>query len=158
MPTRRLLQAYIRKQREAIRLRLIVVQLLVRCIPYGVMGNLRSSLYRALGFQIEPKVYILGSLDVRGTGNILRNLAIGHGSVINTPCLLELSAPVRIGQRVGIGHNVLITTGSHESDCEYQRAGAFTSREVSIGDGAWLGAGVVVLGGVAIVLGAVAAA
>src|SRR5437868_8570079 len=95
---------YARLQREVLHVRLGLAEMLIRRIPYATLNDLRSQIYRWIGFRgISGKVYIAGKLDLRGDGDIYTKLYIGERTTINTPCQIELSAPVRIGRRVGIG-------------------------------------------------------
>jgi maltose O-acetyltransferase len=133
--------------------------MLVGLIPYGLAGNLRSILYWSTGFKgIGRRVYILGTLDLRGRGDIYPRLKIGADSVLNAPLSIDLSASVHIGTRVGIGHYTSILTGTHELGQKSQRCGRFIANPVTIGDGVWIGSGVIVLPGVEIGDGASIAA
>jgi acetyltransferase-like isoleucine patch superfamily enzyme len=78
--------------------------------------------------------------------------------VLNTPLHLNASAPITIGNRVGIGHHVVIITDSHRLGDASQRLGERLGRPVSIEDGVWIAARVTVLPGVTIGRGSVVAA
>jgi acetyltransferase-like isoleucine patch superfamily enzyme len=148
-----------RKQRVALHFRLILAQAVIRCLPWGAGGNVRSALYRWAGFRsIGSKVYILGALELRGLGDIYPRLTVGDLCRINAPCFIELDAPVRIGRRVSIGHHTVITTGDHLLGPAAQRCGKPAPRPVAIGDGAWIGAGALLLPGVVVGPGAMVAA
>jgi acetyltransferase-like isoleucine patch superfamily enzyme len=150
---------YANAQRAAFRPRLTLAHGAIRCIPYGLVGNVRSALYRRFGFRgIAGKVHLLGPLDLRGKGDIYSKLHIGEHTLINTPCFIELSAPVHIGERVGIGHHAVIVTSTHELGPPGQRCGMQEAEPVTVGDGAWIGARVTILPGVTIGPGAMVAA
>jgi len=149
------LRRYLRMQRLVLHLRLGPAQVLQHCIPYSLFGNVRSAIYRACGFRhIARKVYIAGPLDLRGDGDIYSRLHIGAHTFINTPCFIDLNAPVHIGERVGIGHHVVIITSNHKIGPPHHRMGAVTPAPVTIGDGAWIAAGAMILPGVTIGPGA----
>ncbi|MEJ1921980.1 acyltransferase [Microbacterium sp. KHB019] len=87
-----------------------------------------------------------------------RRIEIGRGSSLNRCVFLDGSDRVVIGRNVSIGMNALVVTGSHEEGGPDNRAGgAFTTAPVRIEDGAWIGAGSVILPGVTIGRGAIVA-
>jgi maltose O-acetyltransferase len=136
--------------------RLLVAQAVVRCIPYGSFGNVRSLIYRWAGFKgIAGKVYILGELDLRGRGDIYVRLTIGEHTRMNTPCFLNLDVPIRIGRHVTFGNHVAFITGTHDIGPAERRAGADKAAPITIGDGAWIGACSTIVPGVTIGPGAV---
>ena len=146
---------YIGLQREALHLRLGIAELLLSLMPYSTLNDLRSHIYRLAGFRgIGRRVYIAGKLDLRGDGDIYSRLYIGEHTTINTPCQIELNAEVRVGKRVGIGHNTVIITSNHELGSSTKRMSRITTEPVTIGDGAWVGARVTILPGVTIGPGA----
>lgn len=151
----RRIRRYLTTQYQTAHCRLIVAQLLVACIPYGMFGNVRVMIYRWAGFaDIGQRVYFHGALTWRGGGNIYQHLHIGDHTRINSPCFIDLSAPVHIGERVGIGHHVVIITSNHELGPSYERRGPLKPKPVIIGDGVWIGARVTILPGVTIGPGA----
>lgn len=147
---------YAAKQAESIHLMLALAQIAVRLIPYGAFGNVRSAIYRWIGFKkISRKVYIAGMLDLRGDGDIYSRLHIGEHTYINTPCFIEVNAEVHIGRGVGIGHHTVLITSNHEIDPSTTRMGSLRQEPLLIGDGAWLGACVTLMPGVTIGAGSV---
>lgn len=82
-------------------------------------------------------------------------LEVGDHCWIGQGALIENLADVRIGSQVCISQQVYICTGSH--DCR-RRTFDLVTRPVTIGNGAWLAARALVLGGVAIGPNAVVAA
>lgn len=141
---------YTRDQRDALHFRLVLVQLLVRCIPYDNLNGLRTALYRWAFPYISKQVYITGTLDLRGNGDIYPRLTIGAGTTINTPCYIELSAPVNIGKGVALGNHIVIITSTHEIGPAHRRAHTLKREPVQIGDGAWVGASATIASGVTI--------
>ncbi len=109
-----------------------------------------------VGFHgIHGKVVFHGPIELRGQGPFHQRLHIGAYSFLNSPCFIDLNAPVYIGKRVTIGHHTVIITSNHELGPPYMRAGALIPRSVTIGDGAWIAARVTILPGVTIGPGAV---
>jgi acetyltransferase-like isoleucine patch superfamily enzyme len=70
----------------------------------------------------------------------------------------DVGAPIRIGDRVRIGHDVSLLTVDHQVGPDYMRSGKTKCGPIEIGDGAWLASRVVVLPGVRIGAGAIVAA
>lgn len=117
-----------------------------------VPDRARWLLLRASGFDVQRSV-----IDARGfIGS--RTITIGRGSSINHGVFLDGSAPVRIGESVSIGMNVLVLTGSHELGGPEKRAGELNKAPVTIEDGAWVGANTIILPGVTVGRGAVVGA
>lgn len=87
-----------------------------------------------------------------------RNLSIGAGTYINWGAFIDTSGGVVIGSKCDIGMNVTIVTRTHDIGPADRRAGTPVLGPVSIGDGTWVGANVVVLPGVSIGSGCVIAA
>jgi acetyltransferase-like isoleucine patch superfamily enzyme len=110
-------------------------------LPFG----LKVLLLNRLGHALEPDARIAASVIITG-----RHLRMGAGSYVNQGCLLDATAPLDIGRRVHIGHRSMVLTTTHDAGTPEQRAGATRALPISIGDGAWLGAGVIVLPGAVI--------
>lgn len=140
---------------EEVHLKLVLAQALIRYLPDDTLSPLRAALYRWAGFkQIAGKVTLAGLLSIRGAGDIYSRLSIGEHTFINSPCFLELNAPVRIGKRVGIGNHLIIVTSTHKLGPASQRMSTLIRKPVTIGDGAFIGARVIILPGVTIGPGA----
>jgi maltose O-acetyltransferase len=110
---------------------------------------------RAAGFQIGEGSTVNGPLRLTGRNKHLDLFSIGVDCLIEGPLHLDLGAPVRIGDRVHIGPNVVLLTVSHEIGPADERCGGHKCLPITIGDGAWIGARVTILPGVTIGAGAV---
>jgi maltose O-acetyltransferase len=75
---------------------------------------------------------------------------IGARSFLNYGVIVLDVAEVRIGDDVQIATGVQLLTATHPLEAAVRRAGWEYSEPISIGDGAWLGAGVIVCPGVTI--------
>lgn len=133
----------------------MAAQWLIGLLPFNILPRLRTLMYRRVGFRgIHPRTYLLGTLDVRGYGDLYSRLRIGEGSSVNHSCHFDLNGEVSIGKNVGIGNNVLISTSTHEMGSPSQRCGKLVFKPVTIGDGAWIGSRVTIFPGVTIGPGA----
>ncbi|BDI28729.1 hypothetical protein CCAX7_007800 [Capsulimonas corticalis] len=101
---------------------------------------------------------LTGAFALGGARFMKKNLTIGANCWFNAHVYLDLNAPILIGNGVGIGHHVTIVTSSHEIGSPAMRAGLLVPRPVTIENGAWIGAGAMILPGVTIGAGAVVAA
>ena len=86
------------------------------------------------------------------------NIAIGDGSFLNFHCYLDNGARIEIGRNCHLGPGTTILTSDHEPGGAGSRAGTVVERPVTVGDGCWLGARVVVCPGVSVGDGCVVAA
>jgi acetyltransferase-like isoleucine patch superfamily enzyme len=89
-----------------------------------------------------------------GHGDVGHRLKVGRACGFNVGCVFELEAPITIGDRVSVGHQVRFLTGETRTG----RLEPAAARPITIGDGAWLGARCTVLAGVSIGAGAVVGA
>lgn len=85
-------------------------------------------------------------------------VTIGRNTFVNRGVLFNTAAPIVLGSNVDVGMNVVFITGSHAIGTSVRRAGEHEARPIEVGDGAWIGAGVVLLPGVTIGRGAIVAA
>jgi acetyltransferase-like isoleucine patch superfamily enzyme len=88
-------------------------------------------------------------------------LVVGDGVNISGNCVLSAVASVRLGRDVLLARNVYISDHSHAYEDvtrPVRKQGLANVLPVTIGDGAWLGQGVVVCPGVSIGRGAVVGA
>jgi maltose O-acetyltransferase len=77
-------------------------------------------------------------------------IRIGPRTFINYGAVVLDAAAVTIGADVQIGPRAQLLTALHPLQAEPRRRGVETAAPVSIGDGAWLAAGVIVCPGVSI--------
>ncbi|WP_375167238.1 acyltransferase [Cnuibacter physcomitrellae] len=113
----------------------------------------RPALYRAFGVAIGHGVLILDGVEVTSS-----RLRIGDRVFLNRHVFIDCQAEVSIGNDVQIGNHVKLITSTHAVGPSSRRAGESVPRPVSIGDGCWLGADVVVLPGVRVAAGCIIAA
>lgn len=130
---------------------------LVRLLPQQCFNYVRTLIVRAAGVRIGPRTRILGPLKLTGQcGAAL--LSIGSECVIGGPVHIDLGAEVEIGDRVHIGHHVLMHTVDHLIGSSIERCGEHVRGPIAIGSGAWIGSNVTILPGVRVGSGAVVAA
>ena len=138
--------------------RWLVARLLTAPMPSGAAGRLRATVLRSLGFAVGPRTVLASAFTLIGGRRASGNLTIGADCYLNDACVFDATAPITIGDRVSLGHGVLITTSSHRVGAPDRRAGLLEPRAVDIGDGAWLASRAVILPGVVVGPGAVVCA
>ncbi len=138
--------------------RLLLVQLLVAPFPPYTGGRMRALALRLAGFSIGQGTLFWGLPAICGEGDLRPRLCVGSHVWINVGGFWDLGAMVTIGDRVAIGQQVMILTGTHQVGGAERRAGPFVARPVRIGVGAWLGARCTLLPGVTVGEGAIVAA
>jgi len=118
----------------------------------------RTALLRSAGMKIGSSSLIQGPMRVTGEGNPCEQISIGTFTLISGSLHCDIGAPLLIGSRVRIGHDVSLLTVDHRVGPEEMRSGERKFGTIEIGDGAWLASRVVVLPGIRIGAGAIVAA
>lgn len=145
------------KEELGVNVRALAAHLVSRAIPPVAMNRVRTQLLRALGLRIGPYSSVMGALRITGPGRA-DLFSVGEHSFVTGPLHVDLGAVVRIGDRVHIGHEVLLLTLDHEIGPPTERCARLIAAPIEIGDGCWIGSRVTVLPGVTIGAGAVVAA
>jgi maltose O-acetyltransferase len=124
--------------------------------PAGAIPSHRMKLLRSLLRHLGTDSWIETPFHVE----LGINIEIGDLTFLNFGCVLLDSAAIRIGNRVAIGPNVQLYTPTHplkfadraRNDADGNPVlGAVTrALPIDIGDGCWIGGGVVILPGVTI--------
>jgi acetyltransferase-like isoleucine patch superfamily enzyme len=127
-------------------------------LPQFAFNRTRTLVLRAMGLRIGLRSRVMGPLDITGPGNAPELFSVGDDSFISGPLYVDVGAAVRIGNRVQIGHHVLLLTQEHEIGPSESRCGDIVAKPITIGDGVWIASRVTVLPGVSIGKGAVVAA
>lgn len=123
------------------------VQMVFRLFPETRLFRLKVILLRFAGVAIDTSVRVCSSVTIHGSSR----LSLGDDTWIGHQVMIICSADVIIGARVDIGPRVFIGTGSHMISAEGDRvAGEGLSSPITIDDGAWIGAGAIILPGVKI--------
>jgi maltose O-acetyltransferase len=86
------------------------------------------------------------------------DVTFGDSVFVNTGVLFDACAPISIGRKVHLGHDVRLLTATHRLGPASSRAAGVAFAPIRVGDGAWIGAAVTVLSGVTIGEGCVVAA
>jgi maltose O-acetyltransferase len=126
--------------------------------PSQAFNRTRTAMLRAAGVRIGLRSLVQGPLRITGSGNPCQDFSIGNFTLLSGPLHADIGAPIRIGDRVRIGHDVSLLTVDHEVGAEEMRSGRRKFGPIEIADGAWLASRVVVLPGVRIGVGAIVAA
>jgi len=87
---------------------------------------------------------LIGPVEIGDNVSMSNNVEVRHHTII--------------GNNVGIGPNTLFITDTHELGNEKKRVGKHITKKIIIEDGCWIGANVIILGGVTIGAGSVIAA
>lgn len=144
---------------RTLHVRFTIARFLSALLPDVASGAVRSRLYRWAGFDVDKTAFLMGNLRLHSAApGFYRKLRIGPGVTIADNVTINLDAEVTIGKNVAIAPGVLIYTGSHKIGPGSMRIGAFQGLPVTIGDGAWVRLGAIIVPGVTIGEGAVVAA
>jgi len=126
-------------------------------LPHFSFNRVRTVALRVAGLRIGNRSRIMGSIEITGPGGVAL-VSIGNHSFITSPLYVDAGARVTVGNRVHLGHDVMLLTMSHEVGSSEERCGPLTAAPISIGDGVWIGSRVTILPGVSVGKGAVIAA
>jgi maltose O-acetyltransferase len=153
------LSRYLGLFRRSVPFRFTVANIISGVLPNFVSGAVRGRLYRMVGFEIGHGAFLMGNLRLGSAcPGFYEKLKIGPGVTIADNVTINLDAEVTIGKNVAIAPHVLIYTGSHQIGPGSMRIGKFSGLPVTIGDGAWIRLGAILVPGVTIGEGAVVAA
>ena len=129
-----------------------------RLLPDLIGNRSRSWILRMAGVSIGPGTVVGGGIHIVGVGRVQDRFSIGARGWINAGCYFDASAPIRLGDDVAVGQQVLVLTQTHRLGPSHRRADGLVASAVTIGDGCWIGARAIVLPGVTVGSGAVVAA
>ena len=135
-----------------------LIRILLSTLPIYTGGRVRAQILRWAGFHIGRGVMFWGTPILIGGIHLNRKLTIGNYSRIGINCLLDLVAPIAIGDHVVLSPEVLLLTGKHQIDGAERRIGQLKPLPIDIDDGVWLGARCIVLPGVTVGKGAIVGA
>lgn len=123
-------------------------------IPNTRGFHFRARLLRLLGHQIGANVRIGRGLKLYCN----QRITIGDDSFLSHDITVSGNARFSIGKCVDVAPGVSFYMGSHSIGNTLRRAGNGFSRDIVVGDGTWLCAEVLILGGVIIGKGVVVSA
>lgn len=137
------------------RLMLFIANMVSRCTPFTRLFALRAAVFRGAGVRIAGSAKICGHVIIHSP-----NVYIGNESWIgaNTELVSTVDASIEIGRNCDISQQVLLVCGSHSPGGPSRRAGQGASKPIRIGDGTWVGARAVFLGGSSVGLGCIVGA
>lgn len=136
----------------------LFAELATAAMPHLCLTYLRTQTWRAAGLRIGERSRLMGALHISGRVAWPAHLTIGVDTLLTGPIRIDLEAEVQIGDRVRIGHDVLLLTVDHRIGDSTHRCGGSFARPIVIGDGTWIGSRAIILPGVSIGNGAVVAA
>ncbi|GAA2557579.1 acetyltransferase-like isoleucine patch superfamily enzyme [Neomicrococcus aestuarii] len=110
----------------------------------------RTKFLGAVGFRKFKNGFIGANVEIVSPDEV----RFGDGFYLNRGVFIDYGEVV-LGKNVYIGQRTMIVTVSHEIGDPTRRAGSGVVKPVRIGDGTWIGAGVIVLPGVTIGKGCV---
>ena len=134
------------------------VRFVLGLLPQGRFMRTRTMIVRAWGMKIGKGTTIAGTPVLAGEVDPRKTVTIGERCCINSPFHMDVNGPITIGDRVSIGHHVVIVTTDHEIGDSLARACGQIRKPVTIGAGAWIGARVTILPGATIGEGAIVSA
>jgi acetyltransferase-like isoleucine patch superfamily enzyme len=113
----------------------------------------RRRILETIGHRFEPGARIWPGVLVIGS-----KLRLGRDTFVNGGCFIDATAEVILEAQVHLAPGVQILTTSHEIGPPERRASALTVAPVHVGEGAWIGAGAIVLPGTTVGSGSIIAA
>src|SRR5262245_25813749 len=130
---------------EGVDLRAVAATLLTLPLPTGAMHHARAYILRACGIRVGRGTIVAGTIRISGGRMASRNLAFGRECYINVGCLFDAASRISVGDRVAIGHRVMMITSSHDPSHPKRRGGEGESMPIEVGAGAWISAGAIIL-------------
>ena len=133
-----------------------LINTLLFVLPPSRLFALRRFLLSRAGIGLGSNVQYCGRAWIYGRGQ----LVVGDDTWLSpaTNIYTHTDVAIRIGARCDIGPGVELIPGSHLIGTSARRAGVGTAKPIIIGDGCWIGARCLILGGVTIGDGCIVAA
>lgn len=124
-------------------------------LPSSPFFSVRRRLLRLCGIHVGRTVKINTRVSF-----YWHNVVIGDHTWVGPECgfYSTAEASIHIGENCDIAPRVVFITGTHEMGAPHRRAGRGKSLPISVGDGCWIGACSVILGGACIGKGCVVGA
>lgn len=130
----------------------------------GIQDELRrtswdpAEVLRRYGADVAPDAHVVGPISIVNAGGDLSNLKIGAMTHVGSEVFLDLADRVTIGDRATISMRACIVTHFDAGHGPLAERMPRKTGPVTIGDGAYLGVGVIVLHGLEVGREAVVAA
>lgn len=133
-----------------------LINLVFIILPPTRLFAAKRALWRICGVHLGQGVRLNQGCRVMGSASV----SIGQDTWvgIDATFIVPDGGGVSLGSNCDIGPGVLFNCGSHSVGGSSRRAGAGLSEPISVGDGVWIGARAVILGGAVIGSGCVVAA
>jgi len=130
--------------------------LLLWGLPPSRLFSFRRLCLRLGNVAVGDNVSVCGRGWIYGRGrfSIGSNTWLSPGVIVHT----NQDADICIGERCDVGPGVEFIPGGHEIGLLHRRAGKGIARLITVGNGCWIGAKCIILGGVTIGEGSVVAA
>lgn len=132
------------------------VNIFLSWLPPTKFFKFRLNLLLLSGVSIQKNSFFCGRSWIYGRGRLFigSETWLSPGVVIHT----HADADIRIGDRCDIGPGVEFIPGSHAIGTASRRAGSGNAMPITVGNGSWIGAKSIILGGVNIGEGCIVAA
>ena len=133
-----------------------LINLFLFVLPPSRLFGLRRALLSLAGISLGSNVQYCGRAWIYGRGQLI----VGDDTWLSpaTNIYTSTDVAISIGARCDIGPGVELIPGSHLIGTFLRRAGTGTAKPIIIGDGCWIGARCLILGGVTIGNGCIIAA
>ncbi|MFL9831937.1 acyltransferase [Flavobacterium sp. ST-87] len=137
------------------RMKMFLGRIILKLLPLQAFPEINRLCYLLMGHKLGDGVVIYSSVEMLG----ITKIKIGNNSFVGHKTLfMGGDSSIAIGSNCDISSNVSLICGSHEIGDSNRRAGKGISKDITIGNGVWIGYGSLILGGVTIGDGAIIAA
>ena len=127
----------------------LLASLALKCC---IVPQVRAVVLRLLGARIGKNSIIHDVRFINFYRGSFRNLSIGPDCFVGQECLIDLSAPLSLGDRATLGQRVMILTHMNVGYPDHPLQARFpsTASGVSVGKGCFIGASSTLLDGVTV--------
>lgn len=137
------------------RIKMFIGRIILKILPLQAFCKINRLCFKLMGHVIGCDTVVYSSVEMLG----LIKVEIGNDSFVgHRTIFMGGDSFIKIGKNCDISSNVSLICGSHEIGDSKRRAGRGISKDITIGDGVWIGYGSLILGGVTIGEGAIIAA